>query len=131
MINTGVCRECSIVFEYERLSNRAKTYCSETCRIKASNRREFEDRAYLSPTKIWLRDYKGSNPCTDCKQIFPWYVMEFDHIADNKYKKIAQISNQSLEKVLDEMAKCELVCVNCHRIRTYKRNHGLEWRVNI
>ena len=131
MLSLGVCRYCGNTFEYERLGKNTQKYCSSVCRNKINNDKEFKERYYLSPTKIWVRDYKSTHPCTDCKSLYPWYIMEFDHTSDDKVKKISQLSNQSMEIVLKEIEKCDLVCVNCHRVRTYKRNHGLEWRVNL
>ena len=63
-----------------------------------------------------------SKPCTDCKIQYPWYVMQFDHIEDNKITNLARLSS-SLNKMLLEWAKCELVCANCHAERTFKRKH--------
>ena len=61
-------------------------------------------------------------PCTDCGNRFPPECMDFDHIENNKFKGVAQLAKvYNLAKVIDEVAKCELVCANCHRIRTRKR----------
>jgi len=60
------------------------------------------------------------NPCTDCNRKFPSVCMDFDHL-DPKEKKFSIASlNGSLESILEEIKKCELVCANCHRIRTHK-----------
>lgn len=64
-----------------------------------------------------------SGPCTDCEKNFPYYCMDFDHL-DGSVKKlnIKEIkSSPSKKHILEEVAKCELVCVNCHRLRTVKR----------
>jgi hypothetical protein len=34
------------------------------------------------------------------------------------------ISTLSKKKIDEEIAKCEIVCSNCHRVRTYKRRAG-------
>jgi hypothetical protein len=61
-------------------------------------------------------------PCLDCGVKYPHYVMEFDHISDNKVASIADLMMyKAWQTVLDEIAKCELVCANCHRARTYRR----------
>ena len=68
-----------------------------------------------------------SGPCIDCGKRFPPYVMDFDHRnEDNKHGNIGTLVSQSyytIEKLMDEIKKCDLVCANCHRIRTYQRNH--------
>lgn len=72
-----------------------------------------------------VQDYKESHPCVDCKIFYPYYVMDFDHIKD-KTERISVLVNsgQSKERILAEMDKCELVCSNCHRIRTHKRGYS-------
>ena len=64
-------------------------------------------------------------PCVDCETKYPLCVMQFDHLPE-KGKKLFCISNQALnggnlEELKAELAKCEVVCANCHCIRTVKR----------
>lgn len=64
-------------------------------------------------------------PCMDCGGTFPEICMDFDHRSD----KILPISRmitlcRSMERILKEIEKCDLVCSNCHRIRTAQR-----WKV--
>lgn len=71
----------------------------------------------------FVKTYKENNPCHDCFQYYPSVCMEFDHLGDKKFnvsnfKKVTS----SIIEVMKEMDKCDLVCANCHRIRTYKRN---------
>jgi hypothetical protein len=70
-----------------------------------------------------VQQYKSSTPCADCQQSYPHYVMDFDHVHGEKLANVADITrvNHSRKKVWDEIAKCELVCANCHRIRTHQR----------
>lgn len=59
-------------------------------------------------------------PCKDCGiQYKPWQ-MDFDHLR-NKLCNIGRLSLSNLDTVREEIAKCEVVCANCHRDRTYKR----------
>lgn len=64
-------------------------------------------------------------PCTDCGERYPFYVMQFDHLdASTKVKDISQlVSYGNLKALLEEMDKCEVVCANCHAIRTFKRHN--------
>jgi hypothetical protein len=68
------------------------------------------------------RAVKEATPCTDCGQFFPFYVTQYDHIDADKVDDVATIANDgSRRKLFAEIAKCELVCANCHAIRTYRR----------
>ena len=69
---------------------------------------------------------KESTPCIDCGNKFPAVCMDYDHKPGTKIHTSHSISSlisssKSLERVLEEIKKCELVCSNCHRIRTQKR----------
>ncbi len=64
-----------------------------------------------------------SVPCKDCNIKYPPYCMDFDHTDDNKEGNISHMARWpvGLEKLKREIEKCEIVCSNCHRCRTYKR----------
>lgn len=68
-------------------------------------------------------------PCTDCKGSFPAVVMDFDHLPGcKKLYKVADMARAkySEKAILTEAAKCEVVCANCHRIRTSTRAAALK-----
>lgn len=67
-----------------------------------------------------IREVKN-RPCADCGQSFPHYVMDLHHNdgEDKRYNVSAVWAISSKEKLLEEIAKCEVVCANCHRIRTH------------
>ena len=74
-------------------------------------------------------DVQKSRSCADCDGRFPPYVMDFDHVRGKKVSILAKLRSgrASLARVAAEIEKCELVCSNCHRVRTYLRRKGLEW----
>jgi hypothetical protein len=74
-----------------------------------------------------LRELK-SRPCMDCGGTFPPVVMDFDHRdSETKTGNIGNlIKKWSWERLLTEVAKCDLICANCHRIRTARRAGWVE-----
>jgi len=62
-----------------------------------------------------------AGPCMDCGGTFPTECMDWDHVRGEKTTNVAKLNDCSLAKVMDEIAKCDLVCANCHRIRTRRR----------
>jgi len=61
-------------------------------------------------------------PCADCKKWYPYWVMDFDHVRGKKLFEIGAGSyKRGLKAVLEEIAKCDVVCSNCHRERTHRR----------
>ena len=68
-----------------------------------------------------LAEIKRSSGCTDCGENNP-IVLDFDHIRDKKYNISRMIHDGfSWKAIVKEMEKCEVVCANCHRIRTHDR----------
>jgi hypothetical protein len=65
-------------------------------------------------------------PCTDCGIQYPYYVMEFDHLdADSKeFNVSAGVTSRGFGRLMAEIAKCEVVCANCHAERTYQRKQS-------
>ena len=72
-----------------------------------------------------LRRYKEESGCADCGGKFPHYVLEFDHLPG--YKKVDNVyrvlKKYGVESAWMEIEKCDVVCANCHKIRTYDREH--------
>jgi hypothetical protein len=68
-----------------------------------------------------LVEIKESSGCKDCGESNP-IVLDFDHLKDKKYNVSRMIHDGfSWKAIKKEIEKCEVVCANCHRIRTYNR----------
>lgn len=112
-----------------RLARRSsrKYYSTHTKRsYQASQNWRQRQSSYLGPTRQAVVDYVNdlkNNPCLDCGGSFPLECMDFDHVRGVKVAGISALVGRakSMELVIAEVAKCELVCANCHRIRTRKR----------
>ncbi|HWH16368.1 MAG TPA: hypothetical protein VNU25_02180 [Candidatus Paceibacterota bacterium] len=85
--------------------------------------------SYVRSNKLrvarFLDEYKREHACVDCGfpgKEFP-FVLDFDH-ADPGLKSftIGSWSRKvlSIEAIRKEIEKCELVCANCHRKRTFR-----------
>jgi len=57
--------------------------------------------------------------CMDCGED-NIITFEFDHRErkDKKYTISKMLKHFKWDKILNEMSKCDIVCANCHRIRT-------------
>ena len=67
-----------------------------------------------------LLEYLRVHPCVDCGEE-DVLVLEFDHLRDKTANIAYLIRCGSWDRVVDEIAKCEVVCANCHRRRTLRR----------
>ena len=74
--------------------------------------------------RILLVAQLKDNPCMDCGQRFHYTAMDFDHVRDFKKFSISAGAHTAMPELLAEIAKCDLVCSNCHRFRTWSR-----WRL--
>lgn len=83
---------------------------------KVNSRRKRELQLFINKLK--------NNPCMDCNNKFPPECMDFYHIRGKKLINIAEavVKRWSMKRVIKELEKCELVCSNCHRIRTRNRH---------
>lgn len=118
------CGETKPAREFYRNQNR-KSRRVHNCRKceNAASRRRYQSRL------DFIREYKLERGCADCGYKGHPAALEFDHLPqfEKKYT-ISQITARMAiphEVVLEEIAKCEVVCANCHRVRTYARGeHG-------
>ncbi len=60
-------------------------------------------------------------PCRDCGVSYPYYVMDLDHVRGDKLFPLSY-RGAGEQRLLAEIAKCDVVCANCHRARTYQRD---------
>ena len=108
------CRSCSNLAWtqwYSKGTNR------ESHRKLMSKRRARRNRRHRQ-----LVDDAKSVPCTDCGGRYPPHVMDLDHLADKQGEISRLMYSVGTERLIREIAKCEVVCANCHRIRTHDRS---------
>lgn len=105
------CRACQKAYDADWYrANKAK----RQAKVRADRRAHVE----------WLDSLKQGRPCADCGRSYPPYVMEWDHLPGSVKTLVISDTRRSAfsrKRILEELAKCELVCANCHRERTHKR----------
>lgn len=76
-------------------------------------------KARLLGTVNVLKD----KPCADCQGRFPVVCMDFDHVHGGKLMDVSRmiLHDYPMAKILAEIELCDLVCANCHRIRSQRR----------
>ena len=80
------------------------------------------NRKDMIKRRAYIAEFKNK-PCMDCNRSFPWYVMDLDHReGEKKVTNLAKmIARYAWKTILKEIAKCDVVCSNCHRERTHQR----------
>lgn len=95
------------------------------------DRAMYDRERYILRVKPF-RDYKEEHPCADCGKYYHYWIMDFDHrpgvhkIAD--VAKMLRNKMYTVAQIWKEIKKCDLVCANCHRDRTQRRDHPEDYR---
>jgi hypothetical protein len=126
-----MCGQSKPSAEFHRSLTGQFSYCRD-CRCAYDRRyyaefgksaRLLRKRARREAARAWMDSLKEGRPCADCAELFPPYVMHWDHLPG--HRKVAAIGSMvgswKRDTILDELTKCELVCANCHVMRTVLR----------
>jgi hypothetical protein len=106
------CRDCFKRYYAEQATrHRARNNALKTARVQQAH--------------AFVLGHLRAHACSDCGEGDP-VVLEFDHIG-TKGADISTLIRRGvqLSRIEAEIARCEVVCVNCHRRRTARRGR---WR---
>ncbi len=104
------CKECQRAYSKQHYQNNKARYYERNDR----------QRQRLKDILIAAK----SVPCMDCGVRYPPYIMDFDHRdGATKLNNVGRFTLFTKKKLLAEIAKCDVVCSNCHRERTYGKKH--------
>lgn len=135
--STKICSRCKISKPIEQFNFRQKAkgirhaYCRECGKILTKSHYQRNKRQYLDKNlrsfqkrREFVRQIK-SQPCADCEINYPYYVMDFPH-RENETEEFGlnAATQKAINALKHEIAKCDVVCANCHRERPHQRR----WR---
>jgi hypothetical protein len=138
--HTSICKTCAATYARTDAAKAAQRRYARTDKRKAVKQRFVErhrDRLKVAWREEqarrrvvldqWLSGIKLASGCVDCGYKEHPRALDFDHIGTDKTANVGVMVHNRVARavVLAEIAKCEVVCANCHRIRTWKRNRGL------
>lgn len=142
--NTYVkCTKCKITKHYKDFSvdRTRKTQCKNWCKICCAQHYEDSKETKLKNASVTRRrkarehmvkiyEYLEENPCVDCGES-NILTLEFDHVRGDKYSGVTVLAwrGRTWKIIEEEIGKCEVVCANCHNIRTAsrKKSHRFEY----
>ena len=102
------------------------------CSIRVDPRRKAQLKANKEAARQRGRDYVANyfatHPCADCRESDP---VTFDHVRGTKRANVSDMVRDGLglEVVKAEIEKCDVVCYNCHSLRTQGRSGAYRWRM--
>lgn len=130
MKTCGACDVEKPLDEFHRRGSKRQAWC-KACRKTYDRqyhhgyleRRKQVDGVRREALRDWVWRLK-SEPCMDCGGRFHPVSMQFDHRPGEK--KSHNIGNMvarrtTRARIEAEIAKCDLVCANCHAVRTWER----------
>ena len=105
----SMCKPCKRVYDREHYANKSQE--NKDRKVSLQKQRHIENRQYMY-------DYLKTHPCVTCGESDP-VVLEFDH-NDQRTKLLAVslMADYSLSKIKEEIAKCRVLCANCHKRHT-------------
>jgi hypothetical protein len=105
------CRPCRASYKQEHYGANRQRY------VDAAGARR---KVVVAERTAYLIGFFAEHPCVDCGETDP-VVLEFDHLRDKEFSISSGVRDRNWASVLDEIAKCDVVCANCHRRRTAQR----------
>ena len=72
--------------------------------------------AYRQALREFVLEYLLTHPCMSCGETDP-AVLEFHHVRGEKLNDVSVLIGRgsSLERLKEEIEKCDVYCANCHR----------------
>jgi hypothetical protein len=99
--------------------------CSVVGCSRKSVARRLCTKHYVGEKRARIQQIKVERGCTDCGFNAHPAALDFDHRpGESKLFNVASNMNYSMERLLSEIAKCDVRCANCHRIKTVERRNA-------
>jgi hypothetical protein len=114
------CNKCKKQFEPK--VNWQK-YCSPKCRNHNSEK-SARTKAFQQNRRDQINQFKLDSGCSKCGYNAHPAALQFNHVAGNKQFNVSQDLKRKWNNTIEEIAKCEVLCANCHAIHSFENNHG-------
>ncbi len=125
----GRCREALPALQFNRLRDGLQHWCRECFKEYQRGRKEINREQVAAATarrraraRAQIRAFLSGRACVDCGERDP-VVLEFDHAGPEKLGAVAELTYRGADeaRLAAEVARCEVVCACCHRLRTATR----------
>lgn len=108
-----------------------KTHDHGTFKSKPQRRQSLKESTakYREAAETLVANHLKANPCVKCGESHI-LTLQFDHLRDKKLEISTAVQRGwSLSSIKEEMNKCQVLCANCHSIKTANDNNSwkLKW----
>ena len=112
----GLCKACRAAYGRVYYRNHKR---------KINEHRLLNRRRYRNRNRVRITEYLSTRSCVDCGEKDP-RVLEFDHVRGKKDENISNLVREGCawQRIVSEIAKCEVRCANCHRRKTWNSSGG-------
>ena len=119
-LRANFCRHCKTIYQRRYYINNKSTIHDKYIEIR---------RVKTKENHRFLKELLEKSECVDCGYNNPM-ALEFDH-RDPKLKtyEIGKILHKSIDLIKLELDKCDVVCANCHNIRTIRQQNSWRWKI--
>jgi hypothetical protein len=110
---------------YKDLAKRKEVQARYATKPEVKFRKHLRRQRQIAVVREWLQAYKKTLRCSLCPETHP-ACLDFHHL--DAATKVGRVSNYasfnfSIDRIKAEIAKCVVLCANCHR----KHHSGIRW----
>lgn len=132
---TKECTKCHLIFPMTYFTpaplgkSGRSAQCQECLRLRYKLYREnaaYQEKA-STRAKVTYEERKAefytwlsTKSCVECGER-DFRKLEFDHLRDKKFGIAQAVGKVKAEILFEEVAKCDIICSNCHKVRTALR----------
>jgi hypothetical protein len=120
IMRQSICRDCQRLSRREHYERHTEAEKKRTYAVTKDRREKAQKFIY---------EYLSNQRCKDCGE-YDFAVLTFDHVVGKKKMDISKMvfEGYSIEAIMEEITRCEVVCSNCHMRRESKRRSGGRFR---
>ena len=125
----------------KKSKNRYQSYCKECNKIRskkyyADNRQKHKQdtmirkKIMMKKIRDFIWEIQKNAVCCICGETNP-LTFDFDHLIRKTKLGVVGLMYQrgnSIKKLKEEIDKCQILCSNCHRIKTHQENNSWKWK---
>lgn len=96
---------------------------------RSKRKKERPDFEIVAARRAAVLEYLSNHPCVDCG-ITDIVVLQFDHVRGRKFENVSLMVRMGYteKQIMNEIAKCEVRCANCHTRKTAREQNWTKTR---
>lgn len=119
---TDAIRKCATCTSIFTPVDDRQLYCCASCRNNAPFKK-ITTQKFQQSRRNDINAIKVARGCSVCGYNAHPAALDFNHVRGEKLFNVSRDTKTAWSKVLEEIAKCDVLCSNCHRIHTYENRH--------